>query len=48
MLVRIIVDVPSTISAQQRKFIEDLQLIKDETPLVKAYNEKLINLLKNR
>lgn len=48
MLVRIIVDVPSTISAQQRKFIEDLQLIKDETPLVKAYNEKLTNLLKNR
>lgn len=48
MLVRIIVDVPQSISAQQKQIIEDLQASNNETPLVKAYNEKLNTLLKNR
>jgi molecular chaperone DnaJ len=48
MLVRVIVDIPNNLSSQQKKIIEDLQSMKNETPLVKAYNEKLATLLKNR
>lgn len=48
MLVKIIVDIPQTLSAKQKQLIEDLQSTKEDTPLVKTYHEKLSSLLKNR
>jgi molecular chaperone DnaJ len=48
MLVKIIVDIPQTVSAKQKQLIEDLQATNEETPLVKSYNDKLASLLKNR
>lgn len=48
MLVKIVVDVPSTISSKQKELVEQLQSIEKETPLVKAYLEKLKNLFSNR
>ncbi|MBC7458804.1 MAG: DnaJ domain-containing protein [Bdellovibrionaceae bacterium] len=48
MLVKIIVDVPQTISPKQKQLIEDLQVLNEETPLVKSYNDRFASLLKNR
>lgn len=49
MLVKIIVDVPSTINTKQKQLIEELQTNgSEETPLVKAYNEKLKSVLNSR
>jgi molecular chaperone DnaJ len=48
MLVKVIVDVPQTISSKQKQLIEDLQAMNEETPLVKSYNDRLATLLKNR
>ena len=48
MLVKVIVDVPQTVSSKQKQLIEDLQAMNEETPLVKSYNDRLATLLKNR
>ncbi len=48
MLVKIVVDVPHTISTKQKQLIEDLHAMNEDTPLVKIYNDKLSALLKNR
>lgn len=48
MLVKVIVDVPQSVSQKQKQMIEDLQATNDETPLVKSYNEKLAALLRTR
>ncbi len=48
MLVKVIVDVPHTVSSKQKQLIEDLQAMNEETPLVKSYNDRLATLLKNR
>ena len=48
MLVKIIVDIPQTVSLKQKQLIEDLHAMNEDTPLVKSYNDRLTSLLKNR
>ncbi|OFZ28462.1 MAG: molecular chaperone DnaJ [Bdellovibrionales bacterium RIFCSPHIGHO2_01_FULL_40_29] len=48
MLVRIIVDTPDQINSRQKEIIEELHRFKEITPLVKAYQDKLQNLLRTR
>lgn len=48
MLVKIIVDIPASVNTKQKQIIEELNSDHEETPLVKAYNEKVKNLINNR
>ncbi len=48
MLVKIIVDIPQTVSLKQKQLIEDLHAMNEDTPLVKSYNDRLASLLKTR
>lgn len=48
MLVKVIVDIPATINTKQKQLIEELQNTPEETPLVKAYNDKLKTLINTR
>lgn len=48
MLVRVIVDTPLNVNSRQKEILEELQRFKESTPLVKSYQEKLDNLLRNR
>lgn len=48
MLVKVLVDTPEKLSSKQRDLLEELNKIKDDTPLVSAYNEKVSQLLRNR
>lgn len=48
MLVRVILDAPAKINARQKELLEELSRYKDETPLVKSYNEKLQTVLRSR
>lgn len=41
MLVRMLVDTPSTVSSKQKELIEELAKSQEDTPLVKAFKEKL-------
>lgn len=48
MLVRLVVDTPEKISGRQKELLEELSKAGDETPLVKAYKEKVSTLLRNK
>lgn len=48
MLVRIVLDAPAKVNARQKELLEELARYKDETPLVKSYNEKLQTVLRSR
>jgi molecular chaperone DnaJ len=48
MLVKILVDTPSSLSAKQKDLLEELAKSGQETPLVKSFNEKVLQLLRNR
>lgn len=48
MLVRLIVDTPEKISARQKELLEELSKAGDETPLVKAFKEKVVNIMRNK
>ncbi len=48
MLVKVLVDTPEKLSSKQRDLLDELNKIKDDTPLVRAYNEKVSQLLRNR
>ncbi len=48
MLVRLIVDTPLKVNSRQKEIIEELQRYNEETPLVKAYKDKMDTVLKNR
>ncbi|NUN04490.1 MAG: DnaJ domain-containing protein [Bdellovibrio sp.] len=48
MLVRILVDTPHTLSARQKEIMEELAKSAETTPLVKAYQEKVSHLMRNR
>lgn len=48
MLVRILVDTPETLDRKQRELLEELAKIKQDTPLVKAFEEKVQQLMKGR
>ncbi len=41
MLVRILIDTPAQVSSKQKELIEELAKSQEETPLVKAFKEKL-------
>lgn len=48
MLVRVLVDTPQTLSSRQKELIEELSKNKEQTPLVKAFHEKVNQLMRNR
>lgn len=48
MLVKILVDTPDKLTSKQRDLLDELNKIKDDTPLVKAYNDKVSQLIRNR
>ncbi len=48
MLVRVLVDTPAHINSRQKEIIEELQRFKEDTPLVKNYQDKLQTILRNR
>ncbi|MFZ3230140.1 MAG: DnaJ C-terminal domain-containing protein [Pseudobdellovibrio sp.] len=48
MLVRVIVDTPSSVNTRQKEILEELQRFNENTPLVKTYQEKLNTVLKAR
>jgi molecular chaperone DnaJ len=48
MLVKVIVDIPSTINSEQKQMLQSLKETTEDTPLVKLYKEKLSQVLKNR
>ncbi|WP_413289444.1 DnaJ C-terminal domain-containing protein [Bdellovibrio sp. HCB337] len=48
MLVRLIVDTPEKISSRQKELLEELSKAGEETPLVKAFKEKVVNIMRNK
>lgn len=48
MLVRVLVDTPQNLSSRQKELIEELSKSKEPTPLVKAFHEKVNQLMRNR
>jgi len=48
MLVRVLVDTPQTLSSRHKELIEELSKSKEQTPLVKAFHEKVNQLMRNR
>jgi molecular chaperone DnaJ len=48
MLVRILVDTPHNLSARQKELVEELSKSSDSTPLVKTFQEKTSQLMRNR
>lgn len=48
MLVRILVDTPPHLSARQKELIEELSKGAETTPLVKSFQEKVAQLMRNR
>ncbi|QDK39536.1 DnaJ C-terminal domain-containing protein [Bdellovibrio sp. NC01] len=48
MLVRILVDTPHTLSSKQKELMEELAKSAEPTPMVKAFQEKVTQLMRNR
>lgn len=48
MLVRILVDTPHNLSSRQKELVEELSKSSEPTPLVKAFQEKTSQLMRNR
>lgn len=48
MLVRILVDTPHNLSSRQKELVEELAKTTEPTPLVKAFQEKVSQLMRNR
>jgi molecular chaperone DnaJ len=48
MLVRLIVDTPEKVSGRQKELLEELSKADGETPLVRAYKDKVANLMRNK
>lgn len=48
MLVRLVVDTPDKISNRQKELLEELSKGAEETPLVKAYKEKVSHVMRNK
>ena len=48
MLVRILVDTPHHLSSRQKELVEELSKSAEPTPLVKAFQEKTSQLMRNR
>lgn len=48
MLVKILVDTPQTLSSRQKELVEELAKSTELSPLVKAFHEKVSQLMRNR
>jgi molecular chaperone DnaJ len=48
MLVRLVVDTPEKVSTRQKELLEELSKGAEETPLVKAYKEKVSQVMRNK
>lgn len=48
MMVRLIVDTPEKVSGRQKELLEELSKANDETPLVKAYKDKVATVMRNK
>lgn len=48
MLVKILVDTPTSLSARQKELILELSQLSDETPLVREFADKMASLIRNR
>lgn len=48
MLVRILVDTPHSLSARQKELMEELAKSGETTPMVKAFQEKVSQIMRNR
>lgn len=48
MLVRVVVDTPSSISAKQKELVEELSKSIETTPLVKSFQDKVSQIMRNR
>ena len=48
MLVKVLVDTPHNLSSRQRELVEELAKGGESTPLVKAFNEKVSQVMRNR
>ncbi|KYG66671.1 molecular chaperone DnaJ [Bdellovibrio bacteriovorus] len=48
MLVRVVVDTPSSISAKQKELVEELSKSIESTPLVKSFQDKVSQIMRNR
>lgn len=48
MIVKLIVDVPSTLSSKSKELLESLAKDPEETPLVKSYKEKMNQVMRSR
>jgi molecular chaperone DnaJ len=48
MLIKILVDTPSNVSGRQKELVEELAKSAEETPLVKAFKEKMQSLTRNK
>lgn len=48
MLVRVTVDTPTKVNPRQKEILEELHRYKEETPLVKTYNERVQSVLRTR
>ncbi|UXR65779.1 DnaJ domain-containing protein [Bdellovibrio bacteriovorus] len=48
MLVRILVDTPSSLSSRQKELMEELAKSGESSPLVKAFQDKVSQLMRNR
>ncbi|WP_413585806.1 DnaJ C-terminal domain-containing protein [Bdellovibrio sp. HCB274] len=48
MMVRILVDTPSSLSNRQKELIEELAKSGESTPMVKAFHDKVSHLMRNR
>lgn len=48
MLVRVVVDTPSNISSKQKELVEEISKFIETTPLVKSFQEKVSQIMRNR
>lgn len=48
MLVRILVDTPENLNAKQKELLEELAKMKQETPMVKSFQDKVGELMRKR
>jgi DnaJ-class molecular chaperone len=48
MLVKVLVDTPHNLSSRQRELVEELAKGNEATPLVRAFNEKVSQMMRNR
>lgn len=48
MLIKLIIDIPSDLSSEEKKILEELRSASEKSPLVKGYNDRVKQLFKNR